>query len=256
MARSVTLEDLRCDVGDRADVHVSASGTRHTYDKIHRRINRAIQRWRLLCATAGDDTYMKVATVTTSSSSTPDAAGWAPRQYIAQPSDFAWLRGMDIFEGSEPIEMLTLEELERNDFDRGLSWGISDGLGIPVAYMLGGTNAAGSSLIQIFPKADGVYTIRLRYLPVHTDITEPTDTVDFIFGGEEWVINDAALQTLRSDGLAGSAEAQACAAENTKLERELSFAVSARRGGAQRRIDTRGRRRALLAFARSGLRLA
>lgn len=249
--RTRTLTQLQEALADRASVNVAASGTRHTTAIVNARLNRAIQRWRSLCAEAGDDSFMKVAKLTTGSSTTEDTAMWAPNQYIEQPADFLYLRGLDILDGTERIEMFPLEELERNDFEGAVIWGITNGVGFPIAYRVGGTNEAGNQLLQLFPRSDGVYTVYLRYIPSHTDLATGSDTVDFIAGGEEWVVNDATIQTLVADGLAGSAETQALASWNAKLEQDLRFMLASRRGGASRRkLDTRGRRRSVLSMAR------
>lgn len=253
MARTRTLTQLRDGVADRADVDVAASGVRHTHTVVDARINRAIQRWLMIQAEAGDDSRLKISTTTTSASSTPDANNWEPRQYVALPSDFALLRGIDVFDGNEPIELLPYEEIERNDNERVTSWFVWDNTGFPIGYRIGGQNAAGSDIVQIFPKADGAYTVHIRYIPVHTDLTNAADTVDFVFGGEEFVINDAAYQTLRADGLAGSAEAQAMMVEMRELEKKLAFSLATRKGvAARRKMDTYGRRRALIGRLRRG----
>lgn len=245
--RTRTLTQLRDGVADRADVSVAASGVRHTHTTVDARINRAIQRWLLLCAQAGDDTRMKVSATATATSATADANNWEPRQYVALPSDFMLLRGIDVFDGTERVEMMPVEELERNDTER-FTWLYADSTGFPVGYRIGGIRASDSAqIVQIFPRADAVYTVHIRYVPVHTDLTSGSDTVDFVAGGEEWVINDAAAQTLRADGMAASAEVAFMVQENARLERELRLLLASRGGSAARRkVDTRDRRRALL----------
>lgn len=253
--RTRTLTQLRDGVADRADVTVAASGCRHTHTVVDARINRAIQRWLLMCAEAGDDTRLKINSTVTATSSTADANGWEPRQYVALPTDFMLLRGIDALDGTEPIELMPVEELERNDTERLSSYLYADSTGFPVGYRIGGYRASDSAqIVQVFPKADAVYTVKLRYIPVHTDLTTGSDTIDFIAGGEEWVINDAAAQTLRADGMAGNPEVAAMYAENRVLESKLAFLVASRGGtAARRKLDTRGRRRALLQRIRGSL---
>lgn len=242
--RTRTLQQLRDAVSDRADVAVAASGVRHTETKVDARINRAIQRWLNLVAECGDDTFLLTTRTATATSATKDAADWAPREYIAQPSGMLVLRGVTIWQGNIPNEMELADDMERSDFVNPLT---ANSVGLPIAYRLGGTNAAGAALIQIFPWADAVYTVDLRYLPAHTDLSTGSQTVDFLAGGEEWVANDAAMQTFLADGLAGHPNYGAMAAMNTQIEEDLRI-MCARRSATRKR-DAVGQRKWLRARA-------
>lgn len=252
--RTRTLQQLLDGVSDRADINIATSGVRHTQAKVTDRINRSVQRWLLMVAESGDDTNLKSSRTTTSTSTTRDSNNWAPNQYVALPSGAVLIRGMDVWvNATSPVAMLRVDELERNDAQMATTWWLSGGIGMPVFYRVGGINQAGSNLIQIFPWADAVYTIDIRYIPALTDLSGLSDTVDFICGGEEWVINDVAMQTLISDGLAGGAEMGAIAAMNRKLEDELKFTLACR--GGLRKVDTRERRRYLQSLSGSPWRL-
>src|SRR5262245_61503453 len=95
--RSRTLQQLIDAVSDRADVVPAASGVRHTTAMVIDRINRAIQRWKLIVAEAGDDADLLTVRTTTNASSVRDAANWAPQQYLVQPTGLMHLRGIDIW---------------------------------------------------------------------------------------------------------------------------------------------------------------
>ncbi len=250
MARTRTLTQLRDALADRADVSVAASGVRDTHTVVDARINRAIQRWKLMVAESGDDTFLLTSRTATSASTTRDAANWAPCMYIAQPTAMLFVRGIDIWDGETPIEMMAVDEAQRN-VGHALQFDGSGGTGFPVFYRVGGTNNAGSQIIQLFPWADGAYTIDVRYIPAHVDLTTGSDTVDFIAGGEEWVVNDAAMQTLISDGLAGSAAFGACLQWNQKLEAELRFATACR--NRPRVVNQKRRMESLISYVRGPL---
>lgn len=245
--RTRTLQQLLDGVSDRADVNIAASGVRHTTALVTTRINRAVQRWLLMAAESGDDTNLLSFRTATATGTTRDANNWQPNQYVALPNGCMFIRGIDVWNGVTPLAMLRVDELERDDAQLANTWWIAGGTGMPVFYRMGGTNAAGANIVQVFPWANAIYTIDIRYLPALTDLVNPTDVVDFIAGGEEWVINDAAAQTLRNDGLAASAEYAACIADNQKLEDQLRFMLACR--GTIRKVDQRERRRILRALS-------
>lgn len=243
-ARSRTLQQLIDAVSDRADVVPAASGVRHTIAIVTDRINRSIQRWKLMVAEAGDDADMLTVRTTTNASAVRDANNWAPQQYLLQPAGLMLLRGIDIWEtGTRPVAMLPADELERDDAFRLREWWSNGGTGMPAFYRLGG-NAVAGGIIQIFPWADGTYTVDLRYTPAWVDVTNAATAIDFVLGGDEWVVNDAAIQTLIRDGQGGGAAAQSCRGWNQKLEQDMLFALARR--SPVRKVDTRERRRELM----------
>lgn len=248
-ARTRTLQQLRDGVADRGDIDVQTSGVRHTTALVDARINRAIQRWLLMVAESGDDTNLLTSRTTTSTGTTRDAANWAPNMYVAQPASCQLVRGLDIWNGSIPLAMMPIDELERDETQLASAWWATRTTGLPCFYRLGGKNANGDSLIQIFPWADGAYTVDIRYIPAHVDLVNGSDTIDFIGGGEEWVINDATIQSLLNDGLGGHPNIAQMRGDNAKLEEDLRFLLACR--GGVRKVDTRGRRR-LLQFLSHG----
>lgn len=252
-ARARTLQQLIDTVSDRADIVPAASGVRHTLPVVIDRINRAIQRWKVMVSEAGDDSDMVTVRTTTNASATRDANNWAPNQYLLQPVGLMRIVGMDVWPVStRPVAMMPSDELERDDAFRLRGWWNQGGTGMPVCYRLGG-NAVAGPIIQIFPWADAAYTVDIRYTPNWVDITNPATAIDFVMGGDEWVVNDAAIQSLMRDGQAGGAAAQACRGWNVELEQSMRFNL-ARRSPPQK-LDTRTRRRELLAWSTPGWRI-
>lgn len=248
-AQARTLQYLMDSVADRADIKIGASGTRHTTAKVTDCINRAIRRWKLWMAEAGDDADLVTKRVQTNPSATRDATNWAPQMYLTQPQPadfpFALLRGMDIWATpTRPVAMMPVDDAERDDAFRG--WLNSGGTGMPVFYRLGGATAS-APLIQIFPWANAVYDVDIRYIPVWVDKTNPSDLVEFIMGFDEWVVNDAAVQSLITDGQGAGAAAQMCRAWNEKMEQDFRFTLAKR--SPIRKVDTRERRRELMQWA-------
>jgi len=250
--RTRTLQQLLDGVADRADVNVAASGVRHTNALVTLRLNRAIQKWKTLVAEAGDDTGLVTTRTATATSTVRDANNWAPYQYVAQPTGCMLIRGIDIWTGNTPIAMMGIDELERNDASIMSNWwgGSGTQTGMPVFFRLGGTNAGGASLIQVFPYADAVYTVDVRYIPAHTDLSASSDlstAIEFVCGGEDWVELSAAMETLRNDGLTGTAEYQSMAGEQMRVQDHMAFTLACR--GKVRKMDTRERRRQLQALS-------
>lgn len=252
-ARTRTLLQLRDGVADRGDLVIAASGVRHTTTLVNARINRAIQRWLLMVAEAGDDTNLKTSRVSTATSTTRDANNWAPYQYIEAPTSCQLIRGMDVWSNNTPIPMMTCDEAERDDPQMAGLWWANGQTGMPVFYRQGGTNASSAAIIQIFPWANAVYTIDVRYIPAHVDLTSDSHTIDFIGGGEEWVINDAVMQSKMTDFVSGTADMSALMSWNKKIEDQLNFMLACR--GVTRRQDTVGRRDMLRRMSVGGWRI-
>lgn len=251
--RTRTLQQLIDAVAERCDVITGASGVRETHAKLTARLNRSIQKWKRMVAEAGDDTNLLTTRTATATSQTRDATNWAPYQYIALPTACMLVRGIDIWSGNSAIAMMRLDELERNDGALFADWvGTSAHTGMPVFYRIGGTNNAGTQLIQLFPYADAVYTVDVRYVPAHTDLDAVDDLgteIEFICGGEEWVELDASLETLRIASMADAAPGmfQSMRADRAEVARDMQFTLASR--GAIRKVDTKERRRVLQALS-------
>jgi hypothetical protein len=251
MARTVTLTQLQEALSDRCDVTIG-TGYRHTTTLANARLNRSMGRWKLIMAEAGDDSLLLTTRVSTTTSATKDAANWAPREYIAQPSGLLVLRSMVIWDSDQPVHMMEIGQSERLAWLPQVTTLGTAVAGMPVFYRLGGTNNAGSALVQLYPYADAVYSIDVSYIPAHTDLSSGSSTVEVGANGDEWIVNDAAIQTLANDGLLGTPEAQALQAWNAKLEREARFAMACR--GAREKYDAGARKRELMSRAFNGWR--
>lgn len=251
MARTRTLAQLRADVCDRADIADGGAGGRHPSATLNRRINQAIQQFTRLVTDGGVDTYIKSTPVSTSVSSTPDAANWAPRDYLALPSDFYHLAGIDITYGTSTIAMQDFMSAERNMFREQPFWLSGSGIGMPVLYRLGGSNAAGARIVKVIPSADAVYTCAIWYLPVFQDLVSDSDTFDGIAGYEEWVVNRAAMDSLVHDNT--NQVYVALINEQRELEAQMTYQFAAQ-AGPGRRMDTRARRNMLTRYSRGDWR--
>lgn len=246
MARTRSLAQLRGDVADRADITVSTAG-RHTTVNMNRRINEAIQRYVRMVSKASGTFYVKQSVVSTSASATVDAANWAPRDYLALPSDFYELLGIDLTFNGTTYSLDQFGFDERNQFREYPAWMQTNGVGIPVMYELSGSNAAGTRIVKVIPSSDGVYSCVIWYLPVVADLTADADTFDFIAGYDEWVVNRAVMDSLLRDGT--SPAYAAAQAENAQLEAAMNWEF-ATQSGAKRRIDTLARRATSARFSR------
>lgn len=252
MARTRTLAQLRADVCDAADIVDGGTTGRHTTANLNRRINQAIQQFQRLVTECGQPTYLKRTDVSTATSATQDASGWAPRDYLTLPSDFYHLVGIDITQGSTTISMQDFMTAERNQFRDVPTWLSTNGIGMPVYYQTAGKNAAGSRIVRVIPAADAVYTCTIFYLPYATDLATDSDTFDGIAGYEDWVIYQAAMDSLRRDGT--SPTYAALQAERDRLQVQMA-AQFARSAGPGRRIDTKLARQRLGRWARGDWRV-
>lgn len=240
MARTRTLAQLRADVCYRGDFVDGGSGGRHSSANLNRLINQAIQEFRRQVTEAGCDVYIAQSATTCGTSATPDASNWAPRDYLALPSDFYHLKGVDISLNGTTVAMMDFAQIERNIFKQIPSWLSNSGVGMPVMYKLGGFNAAGARVVKVIPSADSAYPCVIWYLPVPPDLAQDSDTFDGIAGYEDWIVNRAAAYALARDQ-ASQPMYQALMLENAKLEQKmaLEFATS---NGVLHRVDTKALR--------------
>jgi hypothetical protein len=252
MARTRTLAQLRADVCDRCSIVDGGTTGRHTTANLNRRINEAIQRFTRLVTESGNTIYVKQSPGTTSTSSTPDTTNWAPRDYIALPSDFYHLEGIDITVGSTTAPMMDYDQIERNMFRIAPSWLANGGIGTPVFYKLGGVNQAGSRLVRIIPGSDVVYSYVIWYLAVPPDLAADSDTFDGIAGYEEWIVNRAGMDSMLRDSTSEPLY-QALALENAALEQKMTFEFASAQG-AGRRVDTRALRERMIRMSRGDWR--
>lgn len=224
--RTVTLQNLRDAVARRADITIQASGVRHTEALVDADINAAIQKWKLHVANCGDEIDLASVRVTTNTSTTKDAANWAPCEYITQPSGAMFIKEVAVWSGSQRFPLLPVSKLTGEIAKLVRIYWTNGVYGIPRFYKLGGKNAAGADLIQIFPNANAVYQVDVFYIPAHTDLTNPASTIEIQHGGDEFIVNDVVAEILRTDMLAGTPEYAASVRERDKAKEEMAFALA------------------------------
>lgn len=254
MSRTITLGQLRAAVCARGDITDGGTTGRHTTAQLNGYINDAIQEFRRLVTDCGVTWYIKQVAVSTSTSATPDAANWAPRDYLAMPADFYHLEGIDITTGGTTAPMLDFVQYERDVFKLAPAWLSNGGMGMPILYKLGGYNAANALVAKIIPSADGVYSCVIWYLPIATDLVIDADTFDDIAGYDKWIITRAAMDTMTRDG-ASQPTYQALAAENARLEQAMRFQFASAAGPGHR-TDTRALKARLVQLSRGDWRIA
>lgn len=251
MARTRTLIQLRADVCDRADI---IEGDRHPTAQLNRRINQAIQQFRRTVTECGCDYYLARIAMVTSASTTPNASGWAPCDYLPLPADFYHLVGIDMIpnNGGNLITMQNFMRVQRNEFQEYSSEtsGIHRTPGIPLLYRISGylrnvITYDDTQIVQLIPRADAVYNCTIWYLPIAKDLTVDADPFDGVAGYEEWVVNLAALDSLKHDGLTNQALYGQIQNENEALKASMAQQFGATEGGAERRVDTYAMRRSL-----------
>jgi len=115
VARTRSLLQLRSDVCIRADIVDGGATGRHPSAELNRFINQAIQKYITLVSGSGGQNYYSKRTgvLNMGTSTTVDAAGWAPYQYIPLPSDFFELIGIDLIYGSNVQTLVQFSNAER-----------------------------------------------------------------------------------------------------------------------------------------------
>lgn len=168
---SKTLAQLRTAIRNKGDYPVSLV---FTDTVVTGYVNEAIAELVRIVGSAYEGYYDTTATVST-------VAG---TQTVNLPSDFLKLRALDRQIDSEhftPLDRVTLKET----YSMG-------GRGMPRGYMLHGGTAPG--VIRLWPIPDAVYTLRVTYEPLFTQLTSDGDTFDFRNGWEEYVHQAALLR--------------------------------------------------------------
>lgn len=169
MALSRTLEELRDEVSERADLHNAEIQIGE--DALDRAINAALKRlYRLLCS-VNTDFYLTSATVTIASGEGD------------LPFDFWRAHGVEADAGSGDWRSLKRWSWsERNRFSSSS----------PSDLWACGYRAIGSKL-RLFP-ATASGSVRLWYIPAPTPLENPADTFDGIAGFEDFLVVDAAIR--------------------------------------------------------------
>lgn len=235
-----TLTDLREGFSDVLDVTVATSGVRHTTAIVDRRLNRALRRWYTMCAEAGDDTYLKGVSITTTAEPTAGSIDIAEAYLL--------IRGIKLVRGDTPVALQAGEFAARLELGGQVAGG--EIYGFPLYYIPGpgmsGTTAV--YRVRVFPRADAIYTGIAYIIPPAPVLSTGSDTIEIFASGDEWIWNDAVMQSLISDQLADTGSFGALAARNAEIKRDMMFLIGTR--NPIRKVDTRGIERR----NRSGLR--
>ena len=250
MARIRSLQQLRQDVCDKADIVDGGAGGRFPSARLNRYINQAIQKYvTIVTGAGGQEWYMqRTGLQTMGTSEVVDASGWAPNAYVTLPTAFYQLIGIDIVIGGSTVSLLNFERAERNMFKDSPVWMQGNGKGQPMFYRIMGTNAAGAHIVEVVPAADAAYQYEVWYVPEIADLANDGDTFDGRAGFEEYVILEAALMCLTRDANVNAPYA-AILAERDEMEAQMKFKFSTM-AGPGRRINTEALRNRMMRFTR------
>jgi hypothetical protein len=167
----ITLASLRAKVlrlGDYAGSEVMSDAF------VDESINQGLAELVDLVGDVFQDHFLTTATVNT-------VAG---TQTVNLPASFYDLRALDREVSTEQhVPMRRIQLLQATRYG---------GRGVPRAYMLHGGTAPGT--IRLFPIPDAVYTLRVTFDPLFTELSADADTFDFRNGWEEYVIHAALLR--------------------------------------------------------------
>ena len=185
MAANVQLGDLISFVRKRGDIEGYSQLDRHPDEDLTGYINRGVKAWyEVINRKPGR--YVASLTYTTTSGVTlyplPTGGG------AAQPDFWRALNVSAIVAGRQ--EWLSpFEEFERPRLsDPAGSW-----YGAPTRYALMGVN------LELLPPPGAGTSVTLRYIPVAPQLSSSTDSVDFINGEEDYVIDYAARLAMAKD---------------------------------------------------------
>jgi len=194
---SITLAQLKSQARDRADM---ANSQFVSDSELVNYINGSIAELHDLLIAAYDNEYF-ITEYTFSTVSGTDS--------YALPADFYKLRGIDSRVGTD--QWFTLQPFnfnERNSKNELLS------------YLAYGNNfryrIMGSDLV-FSPVPQGVYSIKLWYIPVATKLSSDSDTLNDLNQFSEYVIVDAAIKMANKE----EADVSVLAAQKAELKRRI-----------------------------------
>lgn len=134
----------------------------------------------------------------------------ANQQYISLPSTCKRVQAIDIIVGTEPVELKQIAKGRRNAY--------GSGIGRPTSYRLS------SRGIELFPKPDAVYSLRVTFSPICPALDEE-DGIE-LYGLEEYIVVGALY---RIDQRAESSMIQARFTELMRQKERVIKAASARK---------------------------
>lgn len=178
MALTQTLEQIRTNVRNFADIAGTSALARHPDLTINDYINRALASlYRILTGALPDQRYLSSSTITT-------VAGTS---LYNLPADFNHLISLDLTANGTKVWLEAYEMHER----ALLTDPASTYTGIPYTYRLRGSSAGGTQ-IELLPTATAVYTGTLWYVPDPSQMSTDASTFDTISRLDEYLIAYAA----------------------------------------------------------------
>jgi hypothetical protein len=183
VSRTVTLEQLRADVRDQADI--AGATTRHAATLLNRYINQSVQRFRERVSGEGVQHFLTSATGSLGTGAT------SPYSFYALDlSALAIVRtyAVDVTINGVTKTLVHVPFASRNEF------GGPTAMSEPVAWANYQT-----AKVAIFPAPNQAYTYVAWYLPVLPDLTQNTETFDGVAGWEDYVTWDVVSKVIVRD---------------------------------------------------------
>lgn len=216
---SITLADLRSRARERADMKNSnfVEDTELNYY-----INSSIAELHdILVQSYGQDYFLESTTFTTVG---------GQEEYnlstIFTNNDFYKVRGIDAKLNGD--DFFTLKPFNFNERNRFQHFGVWDYLGITnVRYRLLG------SKLKFSPAPDAAITVKIWYIPKHTELVNDTDILDDINFYAEYVIVDAAIKMLNKE----ESDVSVLMAQKADLKRRIEEASNNRDAGEPESIQ-------------------
>lgn len=240
MAQTITLAQLRAEVGYAADVTVGDD--RYPNAMVNSWINQAIQNYQVL-RRQNKTADTKVTTLVSSVSTTPGDGGWPANQTLLLPDDFQSLVSVYYVSGSTRVQMTSLGPVD-------LSNDIVPIAGVPTQYSIIDATTAEDARLRLWPPASGVYTFEVVYVPEPATLVADGDSWDYAPGTLDLVVCEVALKVLDRDGVPEPQQYQAL--QNRKLVAEQALKRHAYRDPGvltmrnTREANTWARRRGIL----------
>lgn len=178
---TVALSDLRSSIRLLGDFENSA---KFTDAYLNEWINEAIEEYHEFVVDTYEGYYDKIdETVVTT----------AGEQEVDLPLDFFRLRLLERKLGTDsyrPLDRVTLSNSSR-----------FSGRGSPRGYSLYGSDSTPlPGMIRLWPVPDGVYTLRVTYVPVATTLEEDADEIDLLPGGRKFIVYQALVELDEREG--------------------------------------------------------
>lgn len=173
MARARTLALLRAEVRARADIENDPHVTDAEVDRF---INQSAAALHEMIVLACEDDFTGTQVI-------PTIAGVATYEFDAS---FYKLISVELTVNGYTRQIDKWTWAQRALFLNVATWGLASQ---PISYKI-----VGRDNIMFAPVPDGVYSVRVWYVPASVDMTDPADTYDGRDGWEEWVVLDAAIK--------------------------------------------------------------